>query len=165
MIESGLSNFALTNAAIMPFLGQSAEEKAKNSFSAFYFSFLPKGAPRPGIILDRLRSKDAVDTLDARTPAPGVVIEAHFQFGSVADDDVHNPPSASTSGYLSSCLLSQALRRQLMGLASGNSALPDGTLVKDVWIEDEYDAHYELGGDSYLFRRVLLIGMLFQETK
>jgi hypothetical protein len=165
VIESGLSNFALSNAAITALLGQSAQEKEATppAYSAFYFSFLPKGGTLPAIVLDRLKSEDADDTLDARTAAPGVMIEARFQLGSVADDVATNP--ASPSGYLSACLLSQALRRQLMSLATGNGILPDGTLVKDLWIIDEYDAHYELGGQGYLFRRVLQIGMLFQETK
>ena len=166
MIESGLSNFALGNAAITALLGQSAADKTANLFSAFYFSVLPKGATLPGIVLDRLKSDDAADTLDVRTPAPGTMIEARFQLGSVAQDQegTQNPNPASPSGYLSAALLSQALRRQLMGLATGNAALPDGTLVKDVWVIDEYDAHYELGGQGYIFRRVLQIGMLFKES-
>ena len=164
MIESGLSNFALQNAAIQALLGQSASDKTAGVYSAFYFSFLPKGATLPGIVLDRLKSEDADDTLDLRTPAPGTMIEGRFQFGSCADELATNP--ASPSGYLSAAFLSQALRRQLMGLATGNSALPDGTLVKEVWIIDEYDAHMvEEGGTSYLYRRILQVAMLFQETK
>jgi hypothetical protein len=162
MIESGLSNFALQNPAIQPFLGQSPQDAEGKVYQTFFFSFLPKSPTLPAIVLDRLKSDDADDTLDARSTAPGAMIEATFQFGSVADDNAKNP--ASPSGYLSACLLSQALRRQLMGLATGNSALPDGTLVKDVKIRDEYDAHYELGGGGYLIRRVLLVDMLFQET-
>jgi hypothetical protein len=169
VIESGLSNFALTNAAITALLGQSAVEREATppAYSSFYFSFLPKNGTLPAIILDRLKSEDADDTLDARTPAPGVMIEARFQLGCVAQDQegTLNQNPASPSGYLSACLLSQALRRQLMGLATGNAILPDGTLIKDLWILDEYDAHYEIGGAGYLYRRVLQIGMLFQETK
>jgi len=166
MIESGLSNFALGNAAIQALLGQSAADKTAGVYSAFYFSVLPKGAALPGIVLDRLKSDDAADTLDLRTPAPGTMIEARFQFGSVAQDQEgsQNPNPASPSGYLSAAFLSQALRRQLIALPSAG-ALPDGTLVKDVWIIDEYDAHYESGGQGYIFRRVLQIGMLFQETR
>lgn len=162
MIESGLYSWALSNSALQPLLGQSDQERAKKLFSAFYFSFLPKGAPTPAIVLDRLKSPDAVDTLDARTTAPGVLIEGRFQFGSVAEDSAGNP--ANPSGYLSAARLSQALRRQLAGLATGNASLPDGTLVKDVYDWDEFDAHYELGGDSYIYRRIQQVTVLFQET-
>jgi hypothetical protein len=162
MIESGLSNFVLGNAAIQPFLGQSPQDAENKIFEAFYYSFLPKNRTLPAVVLDRIKSDDADDTLDARTALPGVLIEATFQFGSMAEDNPKNPKSPS--GYLSACLLSQQLRRQLMGLATGSSVLPDGTLVKDVRIMDEYDAHFELGGGGYLLRRVLLIGMLFQEV-
>jgi hypothetical protein len=162
MIESGLSNFALTNTAITAAMGN-ADAQRKAPFAAFYFSVLAKNAVLPGIILDRLKSPDAEDTLDARTPLPGTLIEGIFQFGSVANDNPANP--LSPSGYLSACLLSQALRRQLAGLATGKSELPDGTLVKDVFGWDEFDAHYEVGGLGYLFRRVLQVTILFQETK
>jgi hypothetical protein len=161
MIESGLSNWALSNPAIQPFLGN-ADPQRVQPFTSFYFSFLPKNQVLPAIVLDRLRSPDEIDTLDARTSAPGTPIEGHFQFGSVAEDSAKNP--ANASGYLSACLLSQQLRRQLTGLASGNAALPDGTLIKDVYGWDEFDAHYEVGGGGYLLRRVLLVTIVFQET-
>ena len=164
MIESGLSNFVLQNAAIQPFLGQSPQDAEGKIYEAFYFSFLPKNRTLPAVVLDRLKSNDADDTLDARTALPGALILATFQFGSTAEDDPKNPKSPS--GYLSACQLSQVLRRQLTALSTGNSSLPDGTLVKEVWIRDEYDAHFEVGGGvgGYLLRRVLLVDMLFQET-
>jgi len=161
MIESGLSNFALTNVAIMAALGN-ADSKRVAPFAAFYFSVLAKEAVLPGIILDRLKSPEAADTLDARNALPGALIEGIFQFGSVANDNAQNP--LSPSGYLSACFLSRALRRQLTGLATGNAALPDGTIVKDVYGWDEFDAHYEVGGLGYLFRRVLQVTICFQET-
>jgi hypothetical protein len=162
MIESGFSLWAMANPALRPLLGRSETDVAQNIYSAFYYSFLGKNDPTPGIVLDRLKSPDAEDTLDPRTAAPGAIIQGFFQFGSVAQNDPKNPVNAS--GYLSAALLSQALRRQLEGMANGNSALPDGTLIKDLWIVDEYDAHYEVGGMGYLFRRILHIGTLFQET-
>ena len=51
-----------------------------------------------------------------------------------------------------------------MAMATGGSEFPDGTLVKDVWVIDEFDAHFELGAQGYIFRRVLQVGILFQET-
>jgi hypothetical protein len=162
MIESGFYSWAVSNSALQPLLGRSANDKTQKIFSAFYFSFLPKNSARPAIVLDRLKSPDAADTLDARTPAPGTLIDARFQFGSVAEDSNENPVNAS--GYLSAALLSQALRRQLAGLATGNADLPDGTLIKDVYDWDEFDAHYELGGDSYIYRRIQQVTVLFQET-
>jgi hypothetical protein len=161
MIESGLSNWALSNTAIQPFLGN-ADPQRVQPFVSFYFSFLPKNRVLPAIVLDRLRSPDAVDTLDPRTSAPGTLIDGRFQFGSVAQDSSANPKNAS--GYLSACQLSQQIRRQLAGLATGNAALPDGTLIKDVYNWDEFDAHYELGGEGYVLRRVLQVQIVFQET-
>jgi hypothetical protein len=161
MIESGLSNWALSNTAIQPFLGN-ADPQRVQPFVSFYFSFLPKNQVLPAIVLDRMKSPDAIDTLDPRTSAPGTLIEARFQFGSVAEDSAKNPKNPS--GYLSACLLSQQLRRQLAGLATGNAALPDLTLIKDVYDWDEFDAHYELGGGGYILRRVLHVTILFQET-
>jgi hypothetical protein len=161
MIESGLYSFVLGNAA-SSFPPNAAMAPLLGAGSPFFFSYLPPNAPTPAVILDRLKSPDAEDTLDARTPAPGTLIEGHFQFGSVAQDNAKNP--ANSSGYLSACLLSQALRRQLTGLATGDAALPDGTLIKNVYDWDEFDAHYEVGGTGYMFRRILLVTLLFQET-
>ena len=162
MIESGISNWALANATIRVQLGQSAIDLAAKTYSAFDCSSLQKQPTLPGIVLDRLKSPDADDTLDARSAAPGTMIEGRFQFGSCAQDSATNPQNAS--GYLSAALLSQAIRRQLMAMATGGSEFPDGTLVKDVWVIDEFDAHFELGAQGYIFRRVLQVGILFQET-
>jgi len=65
---------------------------------------------------------------------------------------------------LSSAQLSRILREQLLGLdVQGGFTLPDGTVIADLWIIDEFDAHYELGGTAYLYRRALQVGMLFKE--
>lgn len=160
MIESGFSVWALGNAAIQGLLGQSPKDVAQKVYSAFYFSFYKQG-PLPGIILDRVRSKEAADTLDSRTAAPSV-LDALFQFGCTAQDDVKNPQNGS--GYLSACLLSAALRKQLLGLATGRIVLPDGTAIDDLWIVDEFDAHFEVGGGAYLYRRALQVGVLFKEA-
>jgi hypothetical protein len=162
MIESGISNWVIANPNIQKFLGQTPQEKQLKVFNSVYFSFIEKLNTTPGIVIDRLRSPNADDTLDRRTNAPGGTIEGRFQFGSVAQNSVNNP--VNPSGYLSAALLSQALRRELMNLADGNAQFPDGTIVKDICIDDEFDAHYEVGGIGYLFRRVLLVTILFQET-
>lgn len=165
MIESGLYAWSLSNPRITPFLGQSREDKIKNVFAAFYFSYLPQ-EPRgvtPGIILDRLKSPDAAETLDARSNAPGGLIEGIFQFGSVGQDSTNNPNNVF-SGYLSACALSQALRRELTGLATGKAELPSGTVIQNVYGWDEWDAHYEVGGYGYIMRRILQCTILFRET-
>jgi hypothetical protein len=165
MIESGLYSWALANPAITPFLGQTPQDAAKKIYSAFFFSFLPK-EPRgvmPGIILDRLKSPDEIDTIDARSPAPGNPIEGRFQFGSVAQDSAQNPKNPD--GYLSACFLSQALRRQLTGLASGQPVpLGNGTVIQNVYGWDEWDSHYEVGGYGYILRRILQCTIVFYET-
>lgn len=167
MIESGFSIWALANPQIMAQLGQSTTDVAQKIYSAFYFSFLPPQGTSPGIVLDRLTSKEAGDTLDSRTAAP-TILEGRFQFGCVANDlpvgtgKGKNPQNPS--GYLSAAMLSATLREQLLGLATGKSALPDGTAINELWIVDEYDAHYEVGGMAYLYRRVLQVGVLFKET-
>jgi hypothetical protein len=167
MIESGFSIWALANPNLTPLLGQSSIDVAQKVYSAFYFSFLPKEPTLPAIVLDRMRSKEADDTLDARTPAP-TVLEGSFQFGCVAQDAPvgsgagKNPQNPS--GYLTAVQLSTTLREQLLGLATGNSVLPDGTVIDDLWIIDEFDAHFEVGGMGYLYRRVLQVGALFKET-
>jgi hypothetical protein len=161
MIESGLYTWAITNSAIQPLLGQSAQEKTAKTYSAFYFSFLPKTPTLPGIILDRLKGMDEVDSFDPRTAQPGVLQWARFQFGAVAQDSSANP--ANPSGYLSAARLSKELRLQIMGLCTGNAALPDGTLIKDLRIDDEYDAHFEVGGEGYVYRRMLLFTIWFED--
>lgn len=162
MIEVGLFQFCTQNATIRKFLGSPV---------AFYYSFYPKGAPLPGIVLDRIASPYAEETLDAETALPGDIIEGRFQFGCVAQDDSTaggptNP--VNPKGYLSACLLAQAVRRQLKALATGNSPLPDGTIVMNVSMGpgegNEFDAHYELGAQGYLLRRVLQMTILFKET-
>jgi len=159
VIESGLYKWAIANVALQPLLGQSAQEKISGLYSAFYYSFLPKDPTLPAIVLDRLKAEEADDTLDARSAAPGTLIEARFQFGCFANDSPENP--ANPSGYLSAAVLSQALRLQIMALANGRAELPDGTVIQDVRIDDEFDAHFELGGQSYLYRRMLMVTMIY----
>jgi hypothetical protein len=169
MIESGLSIWMLGNPAITSFLGQTPTDKSNGIYSAFYFSVLPKeptGAI-PGIVLDRMRSTDAEDTLDARAALPGDIIEGRFQFGSVASDGPQNP-NQQANGYLAACALSRALRRQLTGLATGRAILPDvsgkpAIMISDVFDWDEFDAHVEVGGYGYLMRRILQVTIVFQE--
>jgi hypothetical protein len=163
MIESGLSSWALANAAIKALLGQSPQDVAQKTYSAFYFSFLPKQAPLPAIILDRYQSEEAADSIDVRTAAP-TLLEGGFQFGCVANDAAN--PGNQFSGYLACAALSRVIREQLLGLATGDSALPDGTVIEDLRIVDEFDAHFEPGGmgTGYLYRRVLKVWMMFKET-
>ena len=87
---------------------------------------------------------------------------AKFQFGSCANDNANNP--LNPSGYLSAAALSQALRRQLKTLATGEAELPDGTIIKELHILDEFDAHFEQGGIGYLLRRVLQVELFFEEA-
>lgn len=169
MIEIGLFQFCTGNVNIQKYLGTSDPQRQK--FNAFYYSYLPKNRILPAIVLDRVRSPYAEETLDAETNLPGDLIEGRFQFGCVAEDDSAaggptNPQSRS--GYLSAAMLAMALRRELKGLGTGNSLLPDGTIIKNVTMGpgqgDEFDAHYEVGGQSYLLRRVILCTICFQET-
>jgi hypothetical protein len=162
MIESGLSLWALSNVAILAQLGQSAEEKAQKIYSAFYFSFLPQQpASLPGIVFDRVSSHEAADTLDRRSAA-ATMLEGRFQFGCVANDSAANPQNPS--GYLAARELSRVVREQLLGLDTGAGyPLPDGTVINDLWIVDEFDAHFETGGTAFLYRRALQVGMLFTE--
>ena len=148
MIESGFLTWALANPVLQALLGQSPQEAALHRYSAFDFSFLRERPPLPAIVLDRVKSMEASDALDARTAA-STMLEGRFQFGSVAEDSATNP--ANFSGYLSACLLSAALRQQLLGLATGNSTLPDGTAIDDLLIVDEFDAHYEVAGKELSF--------------
>lgn len=169
MIEVGLYQFCTQNTNIQKYLGTS--DPQRKIFNAFYYSFVPKGAPLPGIVLDRVRSPYADETLDAENNMPGDLIEGRFQFGCVAQDDSaaggpKNP--MNSSGYLSAALLALYLRRELKGLATGNAALPDGTLIQDVSMGpgqgDEFDAHYETGGQGYLLRRLVVCTILFKEV-
>lgn len=165
MIESGLYQWVVGNAALQPLLGQTKEEKAKNLWSAFYFSYLPKqgDAPVPGIILDVLKS-DELDTLDARSAGPPYSpVTRVFQFGCVAADQQPTGPLNpwNPSGYLSCAYLALILYRQLMGMATGRAALPDGSIIQNVEYIDEYDGHYEEGGTAYLYRRILQVAMTY----
>ena len=169
MIESGLFQFITSDDVITAAMGNSDPQR-KAAFNACYFSFMPKAGNQvlPCIVMDRLRSPNADETLDAASGAaptslaPGQAIEGFFQFGSMAEDSQKNP--IEFPGYLSAALLSQALRRQLLSLATGTGVLPDGTLIQDLRIDDEFDAHYELGGGSYLYRRILKVTIIFQEV-
>lgn len=159
MIESGIRSWLIGNTTLQPLLGQAAQGDFSSSF---YFSFLPKNPTLPAIILDRLKSDEADDTLDARTETPGAMMEAKFQFGSAANNDADNP--VNFDGYLSAALLSRQLRLELMGLATGIAFLPDGTLIKDVRVDDEFDAHIDRGGQGYLYRRILTVTIWYVET-
>lgn len=160
MIESGIYQWAIANAAIQAALGSPDRKDFTNSF---YFSFIPKGPMLPCIVLDRLAGdEDDVDTLDVGSALPPTMNRAKFQFGSCANDNANNP--LNPSGYLSAAALSQALRRQLKTLATGEAELPDGTIIKELHILDEFDAHFEQGGIGYLLRRVLQVELFFEEA-
>ena len=143
-------------------LGQTAQQKNQALWTSFFYSFFPKVSILPAIVLDRLKSDEAADTLDPRTAAPGTMIEARFQFGCMANDSAEN--TGKSLGLFEALLLSRALRLQIMSLATGNSYLPDGTLINDIRIDDEFDAHFTVGGESYLYRRVLQTTVLYTET-
>ena len=149
MIESGLYRFLTTNSAIAALLGGPV---------SVYFSVLPKQPALPAIRLFRVASPNAAETLDIPT-AGSQTIAGRFQFDSFASDASTNP--ANPSGYLSAAMLSQAIRLQL--LAEATLTLPDGTLLQDVRIHDEFDADYEAGGTSYVFRRVLDISLVYEQ--
>jgi hypothetical protein len=149
MIESGLYQFLTTNSVISALLGGPI---------SVYFSVLPKKPVLPAIRLFRVASLNAAETLDAPT-VDNQMIFGRFQFDSFASDAAANP--ANPSGYLSAAMLSRAVRVELQALASGT--LPDGSVLNDVRVRDEFDADYEAGGTSYIFRRVLDIAIDYTE--
>ena len=165
MIESGLYQWVVGNPALQPLLGQLKAEKAKGVWSAYFFSALPKPGddPVPGIVADVLKS-DELDTLDARSAGPPYSpVTRVFQIGCVAQDQQPTGPINpwNPSGYLSASYLALTLYRQLIGLATGRSALPDGSIIQNVEYLDEYDAHYEQGGTAYLFRRIFQVAITY----
>jgi hypothetical protein len=148
MIESGLYQFLTTNALITALLGGKA---------SVYFSVLPKQPALPAIRFFRVASPNAAETLDL----PGYgnqTIAGRFQFDALASDSNANP--MNNSGYLSAALLSQAVRTQL--LAQATDTLPDGTLLQDVRIHDEFDQDFEQGGTGYIFRRTLDVSLIYE---
>ena len=161
MIESGFYQWATQNAKIQKCLGSVT---AADYSQSFYFSFLAKNPVLPAIVLDRLSgNEDEVDSLDVRDDSPAAMCSAKFQFGCCAQNDKNNPQNPD--GYLSAAALALALRRQLIALANGDAALPDGTVIKDVHILDEFDAHFEMGGTGYTFRRILQVEVLYGEAQ
>lgn len=149
MIESGLYQFLTTSSAVLALLGGP---------TSVYFSVLPKQPVLPAIRLFRVASPNAAETLDL--PTTGLQsIAGRFQFDSIAQDSARNP--ANPSGYLSAAMLSEAVRAQL--LAEATLVLPDGTLVQDVRIHDEFDQDFEVGGAGYIYRRALDVSIVYQE--
>lgn len=160
MIESGLYQFAISNATIV---GLSAPgPNPQTPAAAFYFSKMPKQPSLPAAVLHRVSSVNADETLDM----PGTQFQqiwGRFRLHIMAQDvPSASSSSISTSGYLAAAALSRAYRLQLMGLVG--SALPDGTKIADCRIQDEFDSDFELGGTGYVYRRILDFKLLFQEV-
>ena len=161
MIEPGLFQFAIENATIVAL---SAPAPAGQSAQAFYFGKLPKEPALPAIVLHRVSSPNVNEVLDM--PSTGLqAIRGRFQFNSFAQDAQPGAvlPGINPSGYLAAAALSRALRLQLMSVVGGE--LPDGTEIRDVRLNDEFDANYEQGGTGYLYVRVLDLTIEFQEQK
>lgn len=124
----------------------------------FYYSRLPKQPQLPAAVLHRVSSKDAANSIDLPGTSAGP-IEGRFQLEAYAQDNDQNNPF-SPSGYLSVAALMLAYRLQLAGLI--DAALPDGTLIQNFWVNDEFDANFEDGGVGYVYRRVLDFGLAYQ---
>lgn len=157
MIETGLYQFLTSNSFISALLGGQ---------TSVYFSVLPKQPVLPAIRLFRVASPNAAETLDASS-AGNLTIAGRFQIDSLGQDGVSASIRQTTpvnpSGYLSAALLSQAIRAQLLANTAGDNTLPDGTLLQDIRIRDEFDADFEQGGTGYIFRRVLDVEIIYEE--
>lgn len=152
MIESGLYKFLTQTSAITALLGSQA---------SVYFSVLPKQPTVPAVRFFRATSKNADETLDLPT-SDAQTITARFQFDTFGGDNNSPNPAVNKSGYLAAAALSEAIRGQL--LAQATEYLPDGTLLQDVRILDEFDSDYEEGGTGYLYKRVLDVLLVFVST-
>lgn len=157
MIESGFYQWAIANPKLTKYMGTADKHKPT---TAFYFGYAPKGAVFPCIVLDLLKTEEE-ETQDPGSDEPGETVDARFQFGALAQFDINNP--SNMDGFLSVCALSLALKRQLKKLGTGNSILPDGTLIKNAHFVDKLDAHYEVGGVGYLYRRVVVFDVQYVE--
>jgi hypothetical protein len=150
LIETGLFQFATTNAAIVAL--SAPGPNPQTPAGAFWFSKLPKTPLLPAAVLHRVSSVNADETLDL----PGTQFQqiwGRFQLESMAQDDPSAKGAVSASGYLAAAALSRAYRLQLMGLV--NSLLPDGTKITDCRIQDEFDSNFEEGALGYVYRRIL----------
>ena len=152
MIESGLYELVTGNAAINKFLAGP---------TACYFSFMAKQTPVPAVVIHRIASSPVSVTLDAPTADFNEMMQGRFQLDSFGQDNNSNK-LPSPSGYLCAAALSRAIRCQLKAMV--NTALPDGTLLNNCIINDEFDADFEIGGTGYIYRRVLDLTLWFQET-
>jgi hypothetical protein len=150
VIESGLYQFATQTSAITDCLG-----KAESVF----FSALMKQSKLPALVIHRVSLTDPATTLDLQTSAPALVV-GRFQFSSFGEDN-NNANLISTSGYLCAAQLSRTLRLTLQAMVG--LPLPDGTVITDYQLNDEFDADYEVGGTGYVFRRLLDVTLWFEE--
>jgi hypothetical protein len=101
---------------------------------------------------------DPATTLDLQSSSPGLVA-GRFQFSSFGEDN--NNPDFSNSGYLCAAALSRAIRLALQAIVG--HALPDGTVINDYQLNDEFDANFDEGGTGYIFSRLLDVTLFFQE--
>lgn len=124
-----------------------ASALATPAASSVFMNVLPKTPPRPSLVLNRVGTPPAGETLDGISD----LIDGEIQFDSYADD-----PNAAVK-------LSHAVRDYLVKSFNAGE-LPDGTTIQFVAVTMDHDEPYEMGGVGYLFRALLRLQAFYTEA-
>jgi hypothetical protein len=143
MLASGLYQQLGATAAVTALLGKLNQEQGGGN--SIYFTLAPKQAPAPFLVIHRINTPPAGQTLDGVSD----LIDGEIQFDSYAGDAI------------TAQKLSRAVRDALKNFGG---PLPDGTTIQFVEVTADMDAGYEQGGTGYLFRSILRLAAFYTEA-
>jgi hypothetical protein len=141
MVASGLYELLAGTPAVADLLGDVPEAVGG---AAIYLSVAPKTPPVPFLIIHKLPSEPAGQTLDGVSN----LTDGEFQFDSYGAE-------ATDAQFLSGTV--KAFLQNFGG------TLGDGTGVQFVEVTADFDNGYELGAYGYLFRCVLRLKAFYTE--
>jgi hypothetical protein len=140
MLLPGLYQYLASLSSVTALLGT-----AGDGGPAIYFSAAPKQPPVPFLVLHKVNTLPAGQTLDGVS----ALIDGEIQFDAYANDAI------TAQG------ITTAVRTVLANYAD---TMAEGTQIQFVAVVEEFDAGYEEGDSSYLYRSILRLRAFYTET-
>ncbi len=142
MIVAGLTAYLASVSAVASLLGKPTQQQGGGS--AIYPTAAPETAPAPYLVIHRINTPPAGQTMDGAS----ALKDGELQFDSYAND----------------ALTAQKLSRTVCNtLENYGGGLPDGSTIQFVEVTADMDAGFEQGGTGYLFRSILRLAAFYTE--
>jgi hypothetical protein len=147
MILAGIYQYLGTVSGVTSLLGTPTQ--GQGGGLAIYFTAAPKGPATPFLVIHRIDSPPAAQTLDGVS----ALLDGELQFDSYAADAVDAEK------------LSRAVRNTFCPLGGPNykGTLADGTSIQFTEVTADLVGGYEQGDTGYLFRSILRLAAMYTE--